>query len=292
VNKVDLLGSCDAGYSCSYTNTISWRTPSTPLPMENDPRVVFERLFGTAQSTDAQARLARIRRTASLLDSVGDELTRLRGRLGSSDRTKLSEYLESVRDVERRIQKAEEQNSRDLPVVEQPAGIPEDFAEHATLLGDLLWLAYQTDLTRVSTFMLANENSGRPYPEIGVPDAHHSISHHQNDPRNLDLLGQINLLHMRQFAHFIQRLQSTPDGDGTLLDHTILVYGAGISDSNTHFHDDLPVALVAGSRTGFSGGRHVRYERRTPVTNLWLTILDRLGVRRDTFGDSTGHLEV
>ena len=286
-----MLGSCDGGASCAYTNTISWRTPTTPLPPERDPRAVFELLFGTTGSTDPEARLSRIQRDRSILDYVNAEVASLRGVLGPGDQRKLSEYLDSVRDIERRIQMAEQQNARELPVVDQPMGVPSDYAEHATLQMDLLALAYQTDLTRVSTTMLAKEVSGRAYPEIGVSDSHHPLSHHQNEAAKLERLHTINEYHVQQFAHLVRRLAETPEGDGTLLDRTLLVYGTGISDSNTHFHDDLPIALVGGGAGGVQGGRHVRYELGTPVANLWVTVLDKLGVRVDRFGDSTGQLE-
>ena len=291
LESVELLGACDGTYACAYSNTIAWRTPSTPLPMENDPRAVFERLFGTAASTDPAARLARIRRDRSILDSVSDKVARLQGRLAPSDRTKLTEYLEAVRDVERRVQKAEEQSDRELLVVDQPAGIPGEFAEHAKLMMDLLALAYQADLTRVSTFMIGREVSGRPYPEIGIPDSHHPLSHHENDLQKLDKLGQINLFHMKQFAHLVEKLKTTKEGDGSLLDHSLLVYGAGISDSNTHFHDNLPITLVGGAAGGLKGGRHLRYAKETPLTNLWLTVLDKMGVPAEQIGDSTGQAQ-
>ena len=291
LESVELLGACDGTYACAYTNTISWRTPTAPLPMENDPRALFERMFGTAASTDPAARLARIRRDRSILDSVSDKAAALRVRLAPGDQVKLTEYLDAVRDVERRIQKAEEQVGRDVPVVDQPAGIPQDFAAHARLMFDMLALAYQTDLTRVTTFMLGREVSSRPYPEIGIPDSHHPLSHHENDPQKLDDLGRLNRYHMEQFAHLVQKLGETPDGDGTLLDQSLLVYGAGISDSNTHFHDNLPIALVGGKAAGLQGGRHIRYPHRTPVTNLWMTLLDRMGVPAEQLGDSTGKVQ-
>jgi hypothetical protein len=291
LESVELLGACDGTYACAYSNTIAWRTPTTPLPMETDPRAVFERMFGTTASTDPETRLARIRRDRSILDSVSDKVTHLHGRLAPGDRLKLSEYLEAVRDVERRVQKAEEQSGRELLVVDQPAGIPGEFAEHAKLMMDLLALAYQADLTRVSTFMIGREVSGRPYPEIGIPDSHHPLSHHENDTQKLDRLGQINLYHMKQFAHLVEKLKATPEGDGSLLDHSLLVYGAGISDSNTHFHDNLPIALVGGAGGGLKGGRHIRYEKDTPLTNLWLTVLDKMGVPAEKIGDSTGHVQ-
>jgi len=289
--SVEILGNCDAGYSCAYVNTISWRSPTTPLPMENDPRAVFERLFGTSGSTDSAARLARIKRSRSILDFVIDETAQLQRNLGPRDRSKLEEYLEAVRDIERRIQKAEEQSGRELPVVEQPPGMPTDYAEGTQLMLDLLALAYQTDLTRVSTFMLAKEVSVWAYPELGVSDSHHPVSHHENDPTKLDRLGKINAYHMKQFSHFVERLKSIPEGDGTLLDNSVLIYGAGISDSNTHFHDDLPIAVVGGGGAGIKGGRHLRYPKGTPVTNLLLTVLDKMGVPAAKIGDSTGKVE-
>jgi hypothetical protein len=289
IESTAILGGCD-GAGCALTNTIAWNTPTTPLPCENDPRSLFERLFGSSGSTDQQARLARIQLDRSILDQMKDEQIRLEARLGAQDRARLSEYLESVRDVERRIQKAEEQMSRDLPVVEQPVGIPSDYAEHAALMMDLLALAYQTDLTRVCTFMLAREVSGRAYPEIGVSDSHHPLSHHQDEPAKLERLHKVNEYHFRQFGRLVAKLASIPEGDGTMLDHTVLLYGTGISDSNTHFHDDLPIAVIGGTKCGIKGGRYIRQPQGTPLANLHLTLLDKLGVPVDTFGDSNGKL--
>jgi hypothetical protein len=291
LESVELLGACDAGYSCAYANTISWRTPTTPMPMENDPRAVFERLFGGTDSTDRASRLARIRKDRSILDSVAERASVLHRNLGARDRAKLTEYLDAVRDVERRILKAEEQSARELPVVERPAGVPTSFEEHARLMFDLLTLAFQTDMTRVSTFMLGREVSARAYPEIGVPDAHHPVSHHQNDPEKLAKLAKINVLHAQQFAYFVERMQNSPDGDGSLLDHSMLLYGSAISDSNVHMHDNLPLVLVGGADGRIEGGRHLVYRKGTPVTNLFLNMLDKLGVPADSIGDSTGRLE-
>ena len=291
VDSVETLGACDAGYSCAYTNTIAWRTATTPLPMENDPRAVFERLFGSTDSTDVAARLARIRQDRSVLDYVGDRVAGLQKTLGPGDRTKLDQYFDAVRDVERRIRMAEEQSDREIPLFEQPAGIPDTFAAHSRLMFDLLALAYQTDMTRVGTFMLSREVSGRAYPEIGVPDSHHGCSHHQNDPAKLEKLAKINTFHMQQFAYFLDKLQSTPDGDGTLLDHSMLIYGSGISDGNIHFHMDLPVVMVGGGGGTLKGGRHLRYANDTPLTNLYVSVLGKLGVPVEQFGDSTGKLE-
>ncbi len=286
-----MVGNCDGGASCAYTNTIAWRTPTTPLPIENDPRAVFERLFGTTGSTDPAIRSARNARDRSILDLVGEALHGLGREIGPGDRLKLDEYVESVRDIERRIAMAEAQSVRELPVVDQPVGVPSDYAEHARLQMDLLALAYQTDLTRISTFMLAREVSGRAYPEIGVSDSHHPLSHHQDEPAKLERLHKINEYHMQQFAYLVGKLDALAEGDGSLLDSTLFLYGTGISDSNTHFHDDLPIALVGGKNAGVRGGRYIRYPENTPLANLHVTILDYLGLPVDALGDSTGRLE-
>jgi hypothetical protein len=291
LDSVEVLGACDAGYSCAYANTIAWRTATTPLPMENNPRAVFERLFGASDSTDPAARRARLEQDRSILDFVTEEVTSLKRELGTSDRGKLTQYLDAVRDVERRIQTAEEQSGRELPVVEQPMGIPDTFEAHAKLMYDLLALAYQVDLTRVGTFMIGKEVSGRSYPEIGVPDGHHACSHHQNDPVKLEKLAKINRYHIEHFAYFLDRLRQTPDGDGSLLDHSVFIYGSGISDGNIHFHLDLPMLLVGGGAGTLRGGRHLRYANDTPITNLHVAVLDKLGVPIDRFGDSTGKLD-
>ncbi len=286
----EMLGACDAGYSCAYSNTISWRSPTTPLPMEIDPRAVFERLFGDGDSTDRASRLARIREDQSILDALVEDVARLGRGLGPRDRSKLSEYLEAIRDVERRIQKAEEQSGRELPVVSRPPGVPESFEEHSKLMFDLLALSYQADLTRVATFMMGHEVSSRAYPEIGVPDAHHPISHHQGDADKIVKCAKVNAFHMQMFAYFLEKMRSTPDGDGSLLDSSILVYGSGMSDGNLHAHLNLPVLLVGGGSGHLTGGRHLRYPKETPVANLHLTVLDKLGVPMEGFGDSTGAL--
>jgi hypothetical protein len=286
-----MLGSCDGGASCAYTNTIAWSSETTPLPIENDPRAVFERLFGTSGSTDRVARLARIEQDRSILDFVGQQINSLQRRIGPGDKVRVTEYFDSVRDVERRIQMAEQQNSRELPVVDQPIGIPADYAQHAKLMMDMLALAYQTDLTRVSTFMLAKEVSGRSYPEIGVADSHHPVSHHQDEPAKLERLHKINEYHLRQFAYLVDKLSKLPEGDGSMLDHTLFLYGTGISDSNTHFHDDLPIALVGGKAAGIRGGRYIRYPKGTPLTNLHVTILQNMGVPVEQIGDSTGTVD-
>ena len=286
-----MLGACDGGSSCAYTNTIAWRDATTPLPIENDPRAVFERLFGTSGSTDASARLARMKRDQSILDFVGAEIRGLDKIIGPQDKIKVTEYLDSVRDIERRIQLAETQNSRALPVVEQPVGVPTDYAEHAKLMMDLLALAYQTDMTRISTFMMAREVSAHAYPEIGVADSHHPLSHHQDEPAKLERLHRINEYHVQQFAHLVRKLSTMPEGDGTMLDYTLFLYGTGISDSNTHFHDDLPIALVGGKAAGITGGRYIRYPKGTPLSNLHLTLLEKLGVPAESFGNSNGMVD-
>lgn len=290
LENAGMLGACD-GASCSLTNTIAWSSPTTALPIDNDPRSVFERLFGLSGSTDPAARRASRERSRSILDMLTDQLDRLTTRLGPRDEAKLDEYLTSVRDVERRIQMAEAQSGRELPVVDQPAGIPSDYGEHARLMMDLLVLAYQTDLTRVSTFMLGHEVSSRAYPEIGVPDSHHPLSHHANEPAKLERLHKVNAYHVQQFAHLVGKLAAIPEGDGTMLDHSLFLYGTGISESNAHSYHDLPIAVVGGKQAGVTGGRYIRYPQGTPLANLHLTLLDKLGVRVESFGDSTGMLD-
>lgn len=289
----DFAGSCDAGYSCAYTNTISWRTANAPLPMENDPRAVFERLFGDGGSADPTARIARIKADRSILDSVMERVSDLGRVLGPKDKAKLGEYLDSLRDIERRIQKAEEQNASNINIsVSEPAGIPSVYEDHARLMFDMQVLAYQTDLTRVITFMIARELSGRSYPQIGVAESHHPISHHLNDPAKLASLARINVHHTSLFAYYLDRLKSTPDGDGSLLDSVMIIYGAGMADSNLHAPSGLPVLVVGGGGGTLSGGRHLKFPLDTPLANLNLALLDKLGVPVQTMGDSTGKLEL
>ena len=284
------VGSCDPGYSCTYQNTVSWRNATTPMPMEANPRTVFERLFGDIGSTNPAIRLARIQRERSILDSVSESTGRLVRDLGPADRRKLDEYLETVREVERRVQNVEAQGTRDLPVMDSPAGIPASYDEHARLMFDLQLLAYQSDVTRVVTFQIGREQSGTTYPQIGVPDSHHPISHYGTSKKMMADLAKINAYHMSLFAQFLKRLRSTPDGDGSLLDHAVIVYGAGMSDPNKHSIHGLPL-LVAGACAGsIRGGRHIRYAPGTPLPNLQLTLLHKLGVPEDSFGVSTGTL--
>jgi uncharacterized protein DUF1552 len=288
----DLVGGCEIGLACAYTGTIAWRSPTSPVPMEVDPRAVFERLFGANESTDPRGRMERIKTERSILDSVSEDLRRLQKRLAPGDRTKVTDYLEAVRDIERRIQKAEEQSNRQFPVVQQPPGIPGTFEEHIKLMFDLMALAYQTDLTRVSTFMVGREQSTRTYPEIGVPEPHHPVSHHQQRPEYLEKLAKINVLHMQMFASFLEKLKATPDGDGTLLDHSIILYGSGLSNPDDHNHHDLPILLAGGGAGHVTGGRHVKCPLDTPLANLHLTVLDKMGVPLDRLGDSTGRIEL
>jgi hypothetical protein len=285
----ETAGACEPQYTCTYMNTLCWRSPTTPLPMENQPRAVFERLFGDSQTTNPAERLARIRQERSLLDAMVEEVAGFKKDLGSGDRAKLAEYLDSIRDVERRIQIAEVQSARELPQLDRPAGIPASFSAYAKLMFDLQVLAYQTDLTRVTSFMIAHERSVRTYSEIGVPDSHHPFSHHRGDPKSIEKVVEINTFHVKLFAYLLEKLKSTPDGDGSLLDHSVLLYGSGLSDGNLHTAENLPV-LVAGGGLGVKGGRHIRYPAGTPMSNLYLTMLDKLGTRVDNLGDSTGEL--
>jgi hypothetical protein len=283
------VGNCENGYSCAYLNSTSWRTPNTPLPHERDPRVVFQRLFGDGGSV--QARLAQMHKDRSILDSVTDSMKRLQSRLGIGDQRMVVDYLDSVREVEQRIHRAERNNATaPLPTVEQPAGVPEDYDEHAKLLMDLLALAYQGDITRVSCMQIARESSGRTYPQVGVREGHHPVSHHQNDPYNIQQNTKINAYHLSLYARLVDRLRATPDGDGTLLDHAILVYGAGMGDGDRHTPFDLPVVVTGGGCGELKGGRHIRYAMNTPFMNFGVTVLARLGVTVDRIADSTGYL--
>ncbi len=291
LEEAAVAGGCDSGYSCAYTNTLSWRTPTTPNPVEDNPRRLFERLFGDGESTDPAERLARLREQRTILDFVREDISRLKADLGAGDRRKLEEYVEAVRDVERRIEKAEEQSGRKLPVVERPGGAPDNFSEHAKLMIDLQILAYQADLTRVTTFMLAREGTWRSYPDIGVPDAHHAMTHHQMDPQKIAKVIRINKHHVSMFAYMIEKMRSIRDGEGSLLDHSMLLYGSSLSDGNKHTHHDLPLVLAGGGAGRLRGGRHLRFPRETPMNNLLLSMLDAAGVPIDRLGDSTGKLE-
>jgi hypothetical protein len=283
-----LIGACDVGYSCAYMNTISWRTPTTPLPMEINPRVVFERLFG--EGGTMTERLARMDEDRSILDQITSQVPRLQKGLGPRDRTRMNEYLENIREIERRIQIAEKQSATQLAVPDAPVGVPDSFEEHVNLMYDMMALAYQADLTRVFSFMMARELSQRSYPKIGVPDPHHATSHHQNNPEKLAKLVKIQNYHLSLFARFLDKLKSTPDGDGSLLDHSLLLYGSCISNSDLHTHNPLPLLLVGGAAGQLKGGRHLKYPENTPMSNLLLTVLNKVGVPAEKIGDSTGPL--
>ena len=283
-------GQCSGGHSCVYTNTISWRSHTTPLPMENNPRAVFERMFGDSGSTNATGRRASIRREHSVLDSVGEKVADLKRAVGPADQVKIDEYLEGVRDAERRIQKAEEQSAIELPVLQQPEGVPPVFEDHVKLMFDLQLLAYRTDLTRVITFMMGREVSSRTYPEIGVPDAHHPLSHHEYDAGKILTMSKINTYHATLFADYLGKLRATPDGDGSLLDHMVMIYGCGMSDSNAHSPVNVPVLVLGGGAGQLKGGRHIKYPGSTPLANLMYTLVDKLGVPLDHLGNSNAKL--
>jgi hypothetical protein len=287
IESSETAGACDTGFACAYTTTISWKSKNTPLPGQHNPRVVFERLFGDSGSTDPKVRMARLRQQQSVLDSVTAEIAGLQGALPASDRTKLTEYLDAIRSVERRIELAEARGDVDMPLIANPEGIPANWEEHVNLMFDLQVLAYQCDLTRVITLMLGREHSGMTYPQIGVPDAHHPISHHQGEPEKVAKVAKINQYHMQMFANYLGKLQAVRDGEGTLLDSLTLMYGAGIADSNSHSPTNIPMILAGG---GISGGRHVNF-KSTPLANLHLTLLDRFGLQVDKIGDSTGRID-
>jgi len=285
-------GACTGNLSCVYTHTLSWRSPTQPLPMEWNPRAVFERLFGDSGSTDRAAREARLRQHKSILDSVNDKLSALRKELGPQDQNKVNEYTDAVRDVERRIQKAEEQHDLDLPTLDQPQGAPPVFEDHLTLMLDLQLLAFQSDLTRVISFMIAKEQSARPYPQIGVPEAHHPLSHHGDQPELIARMSKINRYHAELFAKYLVKLRATPDGDGNLLDHVTILYGSGISNSNRHSGDNLPILLMGGGAGRLRGGRHIAYTDKPTMANLLVTLMDKMDVPVERLGGSTGKLEI
>jgi Protein of unknown function (DUF1552) len=282
-----LIGSCDRDYGCIYMNTLSWRTPTTPLPMEINPRKVFERLFGDGGS--ASDRLARIKEQRSLLDAITREAASLQLQVGAEDRRTLNDYLENVREIERRIQRAEAtQGDGELLLPDRPPGVPFEFEEHIKLMYDLLALAYQANMTRVATFMVSREVSNRTYPQVGVSDGHHAISHHQNRAEKMEKNVKIQTYHVSLLRHFLEKLKNTPDGDGTLLDHSLFIYGSNMSNSNAHDHFPLPNLVIGGATGRVKGNRHLRYPDHTPMANLLLTVLDRVGVHEQQLGDSTG----
>jgi hypothetical protein len=288
MDLMETVGQCDNGYACVYQNNLSWSSPTTPLPAEAHPRLVFEMLFG--EGGTPEERQATLRRRASLLDSVRGDLASLKRELGAADRAKMDEFLESLRDVERRIQMAERTAHASPRDVERPIGVPASYADHARLMFDLQVLAFRGDITRVTSFQLARETSNRTYPEIGVSDPHHPLSHHGNDPEKIERMSKINRFHVTLFAEFLAKLRAVPEGDGTLLDHSLLLYGSGMGNPNLHDHTNLPI-LVAGGAGGMQGGRHLRYDQPTPLANLHHALLEKAGVDLEAFGDSTGPLK-
>jgi hypothetical protein len=290
MDLLQMVGQCDNGYACVYQNNLSWSSPTTPLPAEAHPRIVFERLFGEGGS--ASERRAALRKRASLLDWVSEDMSRLQRMLGPGDRTKVSQYLDTVREVERRIQKAETETADNrLPDLDRPVGVPASYADHARLMFDLQVLALQGDVTRVITFQLARETSTRTYTEIGVPDPHHPLSHHGNDPEKIARMAKINAFHVSLFAYFLEKLKSTPEGDGSLLDHSLYLYGSGMGNPNVHDHVNLPILVAGGAAGKIKGGRHIKYAEPKPLANLHLTLLEKVGVRLDAFADSQGKVE-
>ena len=290
MDLMDMVGQCDNGYACVYQNNLSWSSPTMPLPAEAHPQMVFESLFGEGGS--AADRRAALGRKASLLDWVNEDLSRLEKKLGPDDRIKVSEYLDSVREVERRIQKAEAQTADNpLPDLDRPVGVPAAYADHARLMFDLQVLALQGDVTRVITFQLAREASTRTYPEVGVSDPHHPTSHHGNDPEKIAKIAKISQFHVSLFAYFLEKLKSTPEGNGSLLDHSLYLYGSGMGNPNVHDHVNLPILVAGGGAGKVKGGRHIKYAEPTPMANLHLTLLDSVGVHLDSFADSTGKID-
>jgi len=283
-----LVGSCDVGFSCTYMNTMSWRTPTTPMPMEINPRVVFDRMFGDGAT--AEERLRRIESQRSILDAVTGQIRRLQGGLGTNDRNRVAEYLDTVREIERRIQLSEKQSKSNLDVPASPSGIPDEWEEHMKLMLDLMTVAFQADITRISTFMMAREVSYRTFPKIGISEAFHPASHHQNNAARLEALTRINTYHVTFLAYLLERLKNAPDGDGSLLDHSLILYGGAMSNSNVHNHSPLPVLVAGGAAGRMKGGRHLKYPENTPMANLLMTILEKAGIPQESVGDSTGFL--
>jgi hypothetical protein len=283
-------GDCDSGYSCAYTNNLAWGSETQPLPPTLDPRALFERLFGTSNATTPEARAREKRNRRSILDFVADDTKKLESDLGPSDKRKLDEYLNSVREIERQLQRAESDNAQLNPGMEKPSGTPADFAEHFALMTNMMTVAFQADQTRIITFLVTHEGSQRSYREIGIPDGHHPLTHHRNLPELMEKVAQINVYHMQQFALWLEKLKAIKEGDSTLLDNSMIVYGAGLSDGNRHTHEDLPTLIAGRGGNYFKTGRRIVYRRETPMCNLFLTMMDRMGVPTDHFGDSTGHL--
>ncbi|MDA9764034.1 DUF1552 domain-containing protein [bacterium] len=290
MDLLQVTGQCDNGYACVYQNNLSWSSPTTPLPAEAHPRIVFESLFG--EGGTPEQRQAALRKRASLLDSVSESMQTLKRDLGPRDQSKISDYLDAIREVERRIQQAESATKvSEPPDLDRPMGVPAAYADHARLMFDLQLLAYQGDITRVSTFQIARETSNRAYPEIGIPDPHHPLSHHGDNPEKIEKMSKINAFHVSLFAEYLEKLKNTPEGNGSLLDNSLILYGSGIGNPNVHDHTNLPIILAGGASGGMKGNRHIRYDKVTPLANLHLSLLDKVGVRLDSFGDSTGKLD-
>jgi len=284
-------GDCDSGYSCAYTNNLAWKSETQPLPPILDPRALFERLFGNGVALSPEARARQNRYQRSILDFVTQDTRKLQADLGPSDRRKLDEYLSSIREIERQIERAEKDNAQIDPGMEKPYGVPADFAEHFQLMTDMITVAFQADLSRVLTFLVTREGTSRPYREIGIPDGHHPLTHHHYDPALMEKVSQINCYHMKQFATWLGKLKSIPEGDSTLLDNSMIVYGAGLSDGNRHAHDDLPTLIAGRAGKLIKPGRRIVYRKETPMSNLFLSMLDCMGVHADYFGDATGRLD-
>jgi len=290
MDLLSVVGQCDNGYACVYQNNLSWSSPTTPLPSEAHPRLVFETLFGEGGS--AEERQQALKKRASLLDSLTGEIQRLRNKLGPQDRQTVEQYLTSIREVERRIQKSETDSTENpLPDLDRPVGVPAAYADHARLMFDLQLLALQGDITRVITFQLARETSNRTYPEIGVNDPHHPLTHHGNDPEKIAKVAKINHFHVSLFAEFLEKLQATPEGNGSLLDHSLYLYGSGLVNPNVYDHTNLPILVAGGAAGNMQGGRHIQFEKPTPLANLHLTLLNKVGVKRDSFADSEGTVD-
>ena len=287
---MQIVGQCDNGYACVYQNNLSWSSPTTPLPAEAHPRIVFENLFGEGGTREERQEM--LKKRSSLLDSIVADMNRIKQDLGASDQAKVTDYLDAIREVERRIQKAEsDSNDNPLPDLDRPIGVPVSYADHARLMFDLQLLAYQGDITRIATFQIARETSNRSYPEIGVPDPHHPLSHHGDDPDKIARMSKINAFHVSLYAEYLEKLKNTPEGNGSLLDNSLILYGSGIGNPNVHDHTNLPIIVAGGSSGGMKGNRHIRYDKPTPLANLHLTLLEKMGVKIDSFGDSTGMID-
>jgi hypothetical protein len=289
IDRSDVVGACDHGYACAYMNSMSWKTPTMPLPAETNPRFVFERMFGAGDT--AEQRIARAQEDRSILDGVTADIAKLRNRLGGQDRAKLGEYLDAIRDVENRIAKSESFNSG-FEMPDRPVGVPDTFKEYAEIMYDLMALSFQADITRVSSLMLARENVNRSYEEIGLPEVHHSMSHHGNNPEKMKQYSKMNTYHVESLNYFLKKLEAAKDGDGSLLDRTVVLYGSGMSDGNVHNNYNVPIVVAGGKDQGLKGNRHLKYPKQTPLANLSLTLIEKFGVDMNKFGDSTGELDL